>query len=111
MTMPRSQPSTTMAPPSSRYEACRSMERGYFPCQASSLLEHPLAPDDPHHHPGALLQAQVVLGGHVDDAVGHRQGLHPFERIAQRLAELRASGLGALQRLGHGALEQEARIP
>src|SRR5215472_13173357 len=77
---------------SKRSTAHRSRIRSTADPRAS--IELPLVVDDLHDHPGALVEAEVVVLRHVDDAVADVQIADLLERIAQRPAELDRSGAG-----------------
>ena len=66
---------------------------------------------DDAHHAGALVQADVVLGAHVDDAVGHGQVLGLFQGRAQGGAELRGAGLGGFEGAYCGSVQQRIDAP
>src|SRR5690606_10378725 len=72
----------------------------------------PFTVDHLDHHARALVKAGMVGGRHGEHALRYRQVLDLFQRIAQRLAELRRARLGtALERLGNGGLDQHTGIP
>jgi len=77
---------------------------------APSLLQHPLAAFDAHHHPGARIESQVVGLAHVDDAVGDGQVLRRLERGPQRAPEFDGAGLRRLECDRNRVRELEKRL-
>src|SRR6185369_13791155 len=66
---------------------------------------------DLDHHSGALVQAEVIGGAHVEDAVRAGQVGGLLQRIAQRGAEGLGAGLAGLERDRHRVLQQERGVP
>jgi hypothetical protein len=50
------------------------------------------------HYARPLIEAEMIRGAHVDYAVGVRESLRRFERIAQRATKLRRTGRARFRR-------------
>src|SRR5918993_5731095 len=82
-----------------------SGELGYL------LLHHPLAIHNLNHHCGALIEAQVIVWAHVEDAVRTRCVFYSLERITQRATKFLRAGLTFFERDWNGLLQKHAGIP
>src|ERR1039457_1014436 len=94
-------PAVTATQPATKAQRWRRSARtrvGFIRRRGQASVELPLVVDDLDDHARPLVEAEVVVLRHVDDAVRDVQIVDAFERVAQRRAELARAGRGLLQR-------------
>src|SRR3981081_3518002 len=78
---------------------------------AALLRQRPVAVGDADHRGRALVEPIVILGRHVEHAVGCDGRARVLGAVAQRGAEFRRAGLCLLERFGNRARKQQVRTP